>query len=56
MNKITILVFACKVGEESAVTVSKHKMIGKYETNIQKLLKVSLNLEYYFVDIYLICR
>jgi len=40
MNKITILVFACKLGEESAVTVSKHKMIGKYETNIQKLLKV----------------
>lgn len=40
MNKVVVLIFACKAGEEHAVTMSKHKLIGRYETHIHKLLKV----------------
>lgn len=39
MNKIVILVFACKSGEQHAVTMSKHKLIGRYENNVHKLIK-----------------
>ncbi|XP_057292748.1 uncharacterized protein LOC130621477 [Hydractinia symbiolongicarpus] len=39
MNKIIVLVYACSPGEEHAVSKAKHRIVGRYEAHLHKLLK-----------------
>jgi len=39
MNKLVVSVCACKAGEENSLSKSKHKLIGRHEVHLHKILK-----------------